>query len=251
MKTGSISFPRQFGPGAFGKDCRAVKRALKDAGYKGMVDNGVFGDQAQENLAEFKHAHGLLSDPIYTLQAHVKLTRHFDAYGASLMSSAAVYWQHKHQRDAFVAARRWMVSHHSIFDYAEVRPWPRIPAFSTGHRIVSDCSGTTALAAYWAGCPDPSKLGFNGEANTGTFLHACSHIRPSNALPGDLIVYRASEHDTYGHHVVSIDRAEGGDFVVVSHGHQGDPAFYAHSAMAASQARSGFPDATFLRFIGA
>lgn len=251
MKVETIPFPRQFTIGATGPDVRAVKRALKKAGGTGMADNGVFGARAGAELAEFKKKHKLLADPIYTEQAHEKLRKYFDAFGASLMAREAAILARIALRSSFVAARAWMVAHKKQFRYAQVRPIPEYLArFETKTTIYTDCSGSIELAAKWTpGCPDPSGLGFNGYGNTGSLLGHCKHITAKEALPGDLIVYRAGPGDTYGHHAVSIDRPEGNDFRVVSLGHQGDPNFYTQAAQHAGQSRLGYYDAVYLRFL--
>lgn len=253
MKPGTIPFPREFHPGARGPDVRAVKRALRKAGQTGMADNTLFGQRAQECLAAFKHRHGLLQDPVYTRQAHEKLMPFFDLFGASLMSQEAATIARTRLRARFVEARRWMVAHHGTFDYAETRPIPETLApFESEQRIRTDCSGSIELAARWtAGCPDPSRLGFNGEGNTATLMGGCRHIAPSEAAAGDLIVYRKGPDDSYGHHAVSVDeKLPDGDLRVVSHGHQGDPGYYLHSAMQAEQTRDfGAWQSVFLRFL--
>lgn len=258
MKHATIPFPRQFGPGASGIDCRAVKRALAVAlgGPEGMsLATGTFAQPAQIALVKFKQKHGLLNDPIYTLEAHTKLTPSFDAYGASLMAKAALAYAAKRQRATFVDTFDWMIAHHGLNDYREVRPIPlHLKPFETSTRIVTDCSGAIVLAAKWSNLPDPSKLGYDGAGNTGTFLAACTHITAQQALPGDLIVYRRGAGDLYGHHAVAVLSVIGAhaDFEVFSNGHQGDPGRYLHSAMAAEQARDfGATFPTFLRFLPA
>lgn len=257
MKNGTIPFPRQFGPGDRGVDCKAVKRALAkwNGGPQGMSLTALtFATPAQKLLKAFKGGHGLLTSPMYTLPAHQALRPFFDEYGASLMVTKAAQVSAQRQRAAYVATWRWFLAHHVAQNYEEVRPIPEyLRPFETIVEIVTDCSGETEIGAKWSGLPDPSRLGFNGEGNTGSLLRACTKIPQARAQPADLIVYRAGAWDNYGHHVVSIlEVLHGGqDFEVGSMGHDGDPGQYNHTNMLASQARSGYPLATFLRWLPA
>lgn len=265
MKHETIPFPREFGPGTAGLDVKGVKRALKSWAIKhsnpkwkpgAKIDaTEFFGAIAQETLSEFKGRHGLLHDPVYTLQAHQRLRPFFDELGASWMARKANSLAAQAMRDAYVKAWRWSVAHESIYDYAQVRPIPEgLAPFQTSQRIRTDCSGNTEIMAAWTPhCPDPSGLFFNGEGNTGSLLAHGKRIVQQQALPADLIVYRKGTWDGYGHHVVAILDVIGKheDFQVGSHGHQGDPGLYRHSAMLASQAAMGYPTATFLRFLPA
>lgn len=254
MKSGTIPFPREFTVGDSGIDCRAVKRAL--ARWFGSPDGlslktNAFGPRAGLVLKAFQGGHGLKVDAVYGLATHARMLPFFDELGASLMARKAYSIQAQRQRDSYVAAWRWAIEHRVLNDYGEVRPIPLwIPPFSTAERIITDCSGESVLLADWDKLPDPGGMAFNGQDNTGTILHHCSHPTFAQALPADLIVYRAGEWDTYGHHVVAIlARLAGGDFEVGSNGHEGDPGSYLHSGMLASQAAAGYPLATVCRWL--
>lgn len=255
MKSGTIPFPRQFGPGGSGIDCKAVKRALAVAlgGPHGMsLKTGSFSKPAQLALVKFKGQHDLATDPIYTVQAHAALRPSFDSYGASLMAKKAIQVVAAAQRAAYVSAWRWLIAHASQCHYAEVRPIPEnLPPY-TSNEIVTDCSGMVEIAAAWEHLPDPSQLGFDGAGNTGTLLHACKWIPSTQAQPADLIVYRDSAEDLYGHHVVAILKVlPGRDFEVGSNGREGDPRSTTHSAELAAQAHNGHGVATCLRWLPA
>jgi hypothetical protein len=254
MKTATIPFPREFGPGAVGIDCRAVKRALSVAlgGARGMnIKNNTFAKPAQSALVEFKASHDLLNDPVYTLPAHEALRPFFDEAGAALMARKALQLVATNQREAYVSAWRWAIAHRQENVYAEVRPIPETLApFETSTVIRTDCSGESEILARWKNLPDPSGLGFNGQGNTGTILAHGTQIPLSAAQIGDFIVYRSGPTDKYGHHVVTIlSLLPHGDFEVGSNGKQGDPGSYSHSAMLASQAASGYPLATCVRWL--
>lgn len=256
MKHETIPYPREFGPGNSGIDCRAVKRALAKAehGPHGMSLKALtFAKPAQLALSEFKQAHGLLHDPVYTPQAHAKLTAFFDEYGASQMAKAANSQAAHKMRTSYVETWNWMLAHHVAQHYHQWRPIPEhLPPFETSTPINTDCSGETAITARWTlDCPDPSGLFFNGQGNTGSILHHCNWIAQAKAAPADLIVYRAGSRDLYGHHVVAILKVlDGGrDFECGSMGHEGDPGRINHSVMLASQARSGYPQPVFCRWL--
>lgn len=249
MKAESIPFVREFGPGAQGPDVLAVKRALAKAGHgAGMALSSLFGKAAQADLVSFKKMCRLLEDPIYTVQTHGFLAPYFDEYGAYLLSREAVILESARQRGDFTSALRWMLTHKSLFNYAQTRPIPLgLTPFETSSRITTDCSGSVTLAAKWARTRDPNGLGFNGQGWTGTLLEHCRHITQGNVRAGDLIVYGYSP----GHHVVGVLDVVGlhVDFSCFSHGRPGTPEQILHSRMAGSQASRGHYGVTFLSFL--
>lgn len=256
MKTATIPYPREFGVGDSGSDCLAVKRALAHVldGPHGMsVKTKTFAKTAGENLADWKLSVGLLHIPEYTEQAHSKLIAKgaFDEHGAALMAQKAYSLQAIASRTQYVHAWEWAIQHHALNHYIEARPIPYwIPPFSTTTEVKTDCSGESALLAYWEKLPDPGGMAFNGQDNTGTILHHCTRIPIAQALPGELVVYRKGSWDFYGHHVAAVlGRLPNGDLRLGSNGHQGDPNEYLHSAMAATQARGGYPDVVVCRWL--
>lgn len=259
MKTGTIPFPREFGPGAVGIDCRAVKEALANAlgGAHGMdlKTNAFAAKTAGANLSKWKLSVGLLHTPEYTLEAHEKLRPFFTVQGAVLMVKKAMQISALKQRTAYVTGYRWMIAHHVDFNYFEVRPIPESlpPPWEVPleEDVDTDCSGSIELDAVWTKCPDPSKMNFDGGGNTGTLLAACTKITQAQAQMADLIVYRAGTWDNYGHHVVAILERIKGDFLVGSNGHQGNPGEYTHTEMLGIQSGLGYPLATFLRWLPA
>lgn len=256
MKNETIPYPREFGPGAIGPDCRAVKRALAVAlgGPHGMsTKTNTFSKPAQECLSDFKQQHKLLHDPIYTVQAHGALQPFFDEYGASLMVKQARTIEALRQRTVFVATLKEMIVRHDPRHYAQVRPIP----VTSKPVDRSDCSGSVTVAAYRAGLPDPNGFAYHSpvEGNTGTILAHCAHVDINKLLPGDLIVYRRGSWDTYGHHVVAVldiiasSGLPGLDYDCFSHGKEGDPRSIAHSVELEAQASRGYGTATGCRFL--
>ncbi len=252
MKSGTIPYPREFTVGASGDDCRAVKRALSHAHSDdtlGMsLSTKAFGARAGEVLSEFKQKHGLLHDPIYTAQAHEKLQPFFSVQGAATMNAVYTHLAAVRERGAMVAGCHKFLSLST--SYAEVRPIPvSLPPFPRV-TVRTDCSGSIVLIAKWVDLPDPARNNFNGAGNTGSFL-ALPHVTVAQAQYGDIIVYRDSIYDSYGHHAVLIvARVSPTDFDVFSFG-QNPPTILRHSAMLASQAAYGHGVATVCRWLPA
>ncbi len=111
---------------------------------------------------------------------------------------------------ATVAAERPKQIH-----YGEVRPIRGAPRALP---LTTDCSGFVTLCYQWAGAPDPNGMDYDGGGDTGTMLHACSHIDPRAAQPADLVVFGNAP----GTHVVIIVEP-GTDPVVVSQGSEAGP----------------------------
>lgn len=254
MKSGTIPFPRPFGPGDSGIDCRAVKGALAIAlgGAHGMnlKTNSFAAKTAGADLSRWKLSVGLLHDPEYTLQAHEKLRPFFTPELAALMAKKALQVAGARQRGSYVDGWRKFIATVPT-DYAEDRPIPLdLPPFETTVIVKTDCSGSCILVARWKNLPDPSGLNFDGQGNTGSFLAHCVEVTAAQAQPGDLIVYRASTTDEYGHHAVAVLERLSKDFLVGSFG-SNPPKEIAHSVEADYQAREGYPVATFLRWLPA
>jgi hypothetical protein len=266
VKAGSIPYPREFGPGATGPDCRAVKRAMVPAanflgvgnpstsGDYGMnLKTPGFGVPAQELLVQLKQTYwGLLGDPLYTSEAHAQLAPYFDEFGGWLMNKEVLSLAAAKQRTALVATFEWMIAHKDLFRYVEVRPIPEsLPPFETSQEIVTDCSGAIELAYRWTGLADPSKLAYDGEGNTGTLLAAGTEILRQGALPGDIVISRRDIDDEYGNHAYAILSPIGKnvDFNVFSNGYSDDPLAHTFSEVAAVETTLGYPLQQFVRFL--
>jgi hypothetical protein len=253
VKAATIPFPRQFGPNANGYDCRGVKIALAEwygsANGMGLKTN-TFGKPAQFLLEAFKGGHGLLTDAVYTLQAHQALQPYFTSQAASLMVKEYDILTAENQRAAYVNALQWFIFHHQIVSYAETRPIPLyLPAFELQETIFTDCSGMVTLAAKWAGVPDPNGYGFDGYGNTGSLYAHCKHVPEGSAAPGDLVWF-GRPGETYGQHAIGIvAKVPGGDFDVASNGFVGDPIGHTYSSVSDTLAAEGYTEAVFLRFL--
>lgn len=135
-------------------------------------------------------------------------------------------------------------AHRSNWRYSQIRPIPHTMDAAT--RITTDCSGGVTLLAQTANLPDPNGRRYDGLGFTGTILDHCSRLAASQVKVGDLIVYGIYP----GHHVVAVKEVlGGGDFLVWSHGRNGDPRYIKHSQERASQAANGHVAVYFLRFI--
>lgn len=255
MKAGTVPFPRQFGPGDSGLDCRAVKGGLAVAlhGAHGMnLKTNAYSAAAQKNLASFKKTHGLVDDAIYTKQAHDALQPFFTEQEGTWMNKVWIRIVAKKQRDTFVGTCRWFIAHAGILAYFQIRPIPEgLTPFELIEIIKTDCSGSIEIEADWSKLPDPSGLGFNGQGNTGTLLHGCTKITQAQAQPADLIVWRKGTWDTYGHHAAAILDPIGKnvDFDCFSNGHSGDTLAHKFSDLHRSQVSLGYPQAQFLRWL--
>lgn len=114
---------------------------------------------------------------------------------------------------------RWAAVHHGRISYAEIRPYPLIPARTLP--FTTDCSGLAAMMAKWSGAADPTGNGFNGWGNTDSVLAHSQHISRADTQPGDFAVFGQSPSV---HMVVLTQSAAGGNGALcVSHGQPGDP----------------------------
>lgn len=123
-------------------------------------------------------------------------------------------------RNLIVAAARWLMTRNVKkypMHYAEVRPIPLNLAFPK----TIDCSGTATWCYWVAGCNDPNGRNYDGLGYTGTLLNTGKHIAPSQALPGDLVVYGGGT----GEHVAIIVDVDGANILTVSMGQEGDPSW--------------------------
>ncbi len=143
------------------------------------------------------------------------------------------------QEAARAASVKWWtsaVANNGPYHYGQVRPiqflWnPWLWA------CLTDCSGSATKGAKSTNyMPDPNGpqggREWSGLGYTGTMLSHCTHISSAMAKPGDYVVFGPFP----GHHVVTlIERLDGSDWKVGSHGQEGDPRFTTLSREASYQ----------------
>ena len=121
-------------------------------------------------------------------------------------------------RERFVSWCLWGVANSTQIHFAETRPIP-VTELPGTLPLTTDCSGSTTLFARWAQAPDPNGLGYDGSGSTMAMLAHLKRITPSQAQPGDLIVF---DGDPKAQHVVVVVEP-GADPVVTSLGKEEGP----------------------------
>ena len=258
-----VPYPRQFGPGASGLDCRAVKRALADwaHGTHGMsLKTDGFGKAAQLVLSSFKGAHGLLSDPIYTLPAHTVLEPYFDALGVHLMTFEATMLEEQRLRNLFLQIADLTVVHKGLFLYSELigedpgeRDWFRVAPlrWDGSVRFSCDCSGHAIGCGAHAGLAHPifgpQQPLFDSDGATGAILSALPHITANQAQPGDWVVFVGPTKPAGAHVTILRSKLKNGDWSCVNMGGRMDPSDSTLSWQAAYQRAHGAPDLVYVR----
>lgn len=140
-----MKFKRLIYPGDTGLDVKAVKRALKKAGYwRGIVVTSKMGDAAVRQLRAFQQRHGLHVDGIYGPSTHAKLAPFFDLYGQSIYN--------RYQPDPALAKARAMVKFARLFDqgYSFGGEHDATLADDTPHGHF-DCSSSTSYLLFHFG----------------------------------------------------------------------------------------------------
>lgn len=259
----NVPYPRQFGPGASGLDCRAVKRALADwaHGPHGMsLKTDGFGKAAQLVLSSFKHTHGLLSDPVYTLQAHTALEPHFDALGVHLMTVEATMLEESRLRDLFLQIADLTVVHKRLFTYSERigeapgdRDWFRVAPLRWDGSVEfsCDCSGHAIGCGAHAGLAHPifgpKQPLFDSDGATGAILAALTHITAKQAQPGDWVVFVGPSQPAGAHITILRRKLKNGDYETVNMGGRMDPSDSTLSWQTAYQRAHGAPELVYVR----
>lgn len=103
---------RELHRGMRGPDCRAMKRALKKAGFgRGIVISNSFGKAAYRDLRLFQQKHGLHVDGVLGPQTFAKLLPFVDAYGLKLFRKAPVMTPEEIAFAKLLAAMHLMAAH--------------------------------------------------------------------------------------------------------------------------------------------
>lgn len=130
-------------------------------------------------------------------------------------------------RQRIIAWCRWALNHESGIHYQQSRPIPLQRGKNHQLPLFTDCSGSTTIAYYAAGLPDPNGRKYDGSGYTGTLRAHLAKKPLAEVKPGDLIVYGGGT----GSHVVIVYKA-GADPIVFSHGQESGPRLYPHSVEA-------------------
>jgi peptidoglycan hydrolase-like protein with peptidoglycan-binding domain len=213
-----LELPRQIQLGSRGRDVRALKRALRAAGFfpSGVKVAPIFDARTDEAVRAFQRAKGLEVDGEVGPITFRALLPHYDRYGRWLVRQVnardAKTTRHRIVATAFVG-----YEHRAALHYTQdtrrmegvrrrIRP-PRHPSWE-------DCS-SFATWCYWAaGAPDPNGRGYDGLGYTGTQVE---NGRPTNRpRPGDLVFYGGGSIPSH----VSVYVGNGR---VVSHGSEPGP----------------------------
>ncbi|HEY7196075.1 MAG TPA: peptidoglycan-binding protein [Gaiellaceae bacterium] len=210
--------PRQIELNSRGRDVRALKRALKKAGFLAKDANvgPTFDSATDAAVRAFQKEKKLEIDGQVGPDTFAALLPSYDRYGRWLVSQVKPNIV-KGTRQRIVATAFVGYSNSAALHYTQdtrrmegvrtkVRP-PKFPAWE-------DCS-SFATWCYWAaGAPDPNGLGFNGQGYTGT--QVANGKATNNPRPGDLVFYGGGA--VPGHVAVYV-----GNGRVVSHGSEKGP----------------------------
>jgi putative peptidoglycan binding protein/NlpC/P60 family protein len=213
-----LELPRQIELGSRGRDVRALKRALRAAGFfpRGVKVTPVFDAETDAAVRAFQRAKGLQIDGQVGPITFRALLPHYDRYGRWLVSRVepdrVLTTRHRIVATAFVGYANREALHYTQDSRRmqgvreRIRP-PRHPAYE-------DCS-SFATWCYWAAvAPDPNGRGYDGFGYTGTQVangSATNHPRP-----GDLVFYGGGSIPS--HVAVYV-----GNGRVVSHGSERGP----------------------------
>jgi hypothetical protein len=262
----TVPFVRQFTVGATGTDCRAVKRALAEVWaatpVTGMDLTGdMFEEPAGDYLATFKRDHGLLQDPVYTVEAHAALSPFFDTLGIQLLKDEAATLALEAEdalRAAFCATAARTITLGRLFGYSELigaGPGERDffltapidttgtdwAAFVASHgKLTSDCgSHYFACGAHTAGFSWGS---LNVDGNTATLL-SLPETTAADAKPGDGVIFTGPQFPG-GQHITGLyKKLPSGDWQTFNNGGPAGapPSWSTLSAQTQWQAANGAP----------
>ena len=235
-------FARIINPGDHGPDVKAVKRALKAAGFGyGIVISQLMGGAAVKQLKAFQTHERLPDDGVYGPESHHKLLPWFDAYGASLMQKELdLIHKAADPRNRFLQVADWTVAHKALFFYTmgpARESFRHATPFQTRVEMGCDCS------QHWIGCGKWAKLThpiFDTDAATGAIL-GLPHTDAAHAQPGDGVVF-VGPREPAGHHITLLrEKLPNGDWRVVNMGGNGDPSYSTLSAQFQWQRWFGAP----------
>jgi hypothetical protein len=136
------------------------------------------------------------------------------------------------KREIAVGVMNLLVAEKAQIDYLEHRPMRTAAIDSvdalvkalTG-RVEMDCSESVTLICHIGGLKDPSGAAFDGYGDTETMLKHLPHFAdPKSANACTLVVFNA-DRPLAEQHVAIVHTADhlGGNPILFTHGHQGDP----------------------------
>lgn len=217
-----LKLPRQIELGSRGRDVKALKRALREAGYvpKGVKLTNTFDADTDAAVRSFQGAKRLEVDGQVGPNTFKALLPHYDRYSRWLVRQVKPDVPSS-TRQKIVAAAYVGYRNRDAIHYTQdgrrmegVRNRIRIPKFPR----YEDCS-SFATWCYWATrAPDPNGLGYNGSGYTGTQIGQGKET--STPQPGDLVFYGTS-HSRINHVAIYVGRGQ-----VVSHGQESGPSLY-------------------------
>lgn len=145
------------------------------------------------------------------------------------------------ERQRLACLMDFLVAHHGLVDYAEVRPILHATSPAELEQLVlrgkfrTDCSGSTTTLFEAVGASNPNGVAYStGRGDTQMMYdHLPHYLNPKGAGIGALCFFGVPGELATQH--VTIVRHPGKDPVLFTHGHQGDPSYRLLSWM-----RSGF-----------
>lgn len=237
-------FVRTLHQGDTGSDVRAVKRALRKAGFgRGITITSKLGKTATADLERFQaHAH-LKADGVYGAVTHAKLAPFFDSFGVSLLNKErAALAISQSPRNRFLAIADATVAHVSLFDYTMnggdspgERGYFRVAVLDWKRRYSCDCSQHFIGCGNHAGLKHPL---FQTDGATGAILEL-DPTTLAKAQPGDAVVYVGPRYPAGDHVTILRAKLPNGDWRVINMGTQGQPAYRLLSQETASHAAIG------------
>lgn len=248
----TIPFVRALHQGDTGPDVRAVKRALRKAGFgHGITITSTLGKTAVRNLERFQLRNHLAADGIYGPATHKLLEPFVDRYGAELLDQErALLATSAKPRNRFLQIADATVAHVSLFDYTMnggdnpgQRGYFRVALLDWARRYSCDCS------QHFIGCGNHAKLThpiFQTDGATGAILDL-ERITLDEAQPGDCVVYVGSAYPAGDHVTILRSKLPNGDWRVINMGTQGQPAYRLLSQETASHAAIGAGELVVLR----
>lgn len=226
--------PRPLKRGNHGLDVKAMKRALKKAGFHhGTGTRGRFGLKMEHAVKHFQEANELEVTGRIGHPTFVQLEPFIDPFGRMLLITyrarrrKVLRAEHAERIRALMKNEMdWGLAHEAKIHYPknDIRLEPNnVPIdrwFEHRVPVTLDCSQAATAVAKAAGAPDPTDSGWghHGLLFTGSMLRTCKQI-PEHALEvGDYVVFGPSTGDH-----VSVVYQTGLDPMMWSHGFEGGP----------------------------